>query len=44
LAVVGTPTLKLSSRFGEMLADERPYRYFGLFEDLPAALDWLSES
>ena len=44
LAVVRTPDLKLSSRFGEMLADERRYGYFGLFPDLAAALDWLSES
>ena len=43
LAVVRTPKLKLSSRFGEMLADERRYRHFDLFEDLPDALDWLSE-
>ena len=42
LAVVRTPSLKLSSRFGEMLADERRYGYFRLLEDLPAALDWLA--
>jgi hypothetical protein len=42
LAVVRTPRLKLSSRFGEMLSDEWRYGYFGLFDDLPAALDWLS--
>lgn len=41
LAVVRTPGLKLSRRFGEMLADERRYGYFGLVSDLPAALDWL---
>jgi hypothetical protein len=42
LAVVRTPGLTLSSRFGEMLSDEWRYGYFGLFDDLPAALDWLS--
>jgi hypothetical protein len=42
LAVVRKPGLKLSSRFEEMLSDEWRYRYFGLFGDLPAALDWLS--
>lgn len=41
LAVVRTPGLRLSSRFGEMLADEQRYGYFGLFESLDAALDWL---
>jgi hypothetical protein len=42
LAVVRMPGLRLSSRFGEMLADEQRYGYFGLFESLDAALDWLS--
>ena len=42
LAVVRKPELKLSSRFGEMLSDEWRYGYFGMFDDLPAALDWLS--
>ena len=42
LAVVRTPVLKLSSRFAEMLSDEWRYGYFGLLDDLPAALDWLS--
>jgi len=44
LAVVRTPAIKLSSRFGEMLSDERRYGYFGLFESFDAALDWLSEN
>jgi hypothetical protein len=42
LAVVRKPGLKLSSRFEEMLSDEWRYGYFGLFGDLPAALDWLA--
>ena len=42
LAVVRTPGLKLSSRFAEMLSDEWRYGYFGLFDDLPAALEWLN--
>ena len=41
LAVVRTPGLKLSSRFGEMLVDERRYGFFGLFENDAAALEWL---
>ena len=43
LAVVQTPGLKLSSRFGEMLADEKRYGYFGLFDSLDEAKDWLSK-
>ena len=42
LAVVRKPGLKLSSRFGEMLADERRYGYFGLFDSLDEAVEWLS--
>ena len=42
LAVVRTPELELSSRFGEMLTDERRYGYFGLFHSLDEAVDWLS--
>ncbi len=41
LGVVRTPGLQLSSRFGEMLADERRYGFFGLFDSLDEALDWL---
>lgn len=41
LAVVYKQGLKMSSRFEEMLLDEWRYGYFGLFGDLPAALDWL---
>lgn len=41
LAVICTPGLKLSSRFGEMLFDERRYGYFRLLNNLAAALDWL---
>ena len=41
LAVVLTPGLELSSRFGEMLADEKRYGYFGLFDSLDEGLDWL---
>ena len=41
LAVVRTPGLKPSSRFGEMLVDEWRYGYFGLFDTLEDALAWL---
>ena len=41
LGVVRTPGLELSSRFGEMLSDERRYGYFGLFDSVDEALDWL---
>lgn len=41
LAVVRTPTLRLSSRFGEMLADERHGPYFRLFEARRDATAWL---
>jgi len=42
LGVVRTAGLVLSSRFGEMLSDERRYGYFGLFDTLDEAMDWLS--
>ena len=42
LGVVRTPELALSSRFGEVLADERRYGYFGLLDSLDEALEWLS--
>jgi hypothetical protein len=41
LAIVRTPELRLSSRFGELLADERGDPYFGLFDDRAAAEAWL---
>jgi len=41
LAVVRTPTLRLSSRFGELLADESREPYFRLFDERSAAQDWL---
>lgn len=41
LAVVRTPNLKLSSRFGEMLADEMRGPYFRLFDERADAQAWL---
>jgi hypothetical protein len=41
LAVVRTPTLRPSSRFGELLAEENQGRYFRLFDERAAAQDWL---
>lgn len=42
LAVVYDPgAVKLSSRFGEMVDDERSGTHFGLFESRQAAVDWL---
>lgn len=41
LAVVRTPNLKLSSRFGEMLADEMRGPYFRLFDERAEAQAWL---
>lgn len=41
LAVVCTPSLRLSSRFGELLAEENRGPYFRLFDQRPAAQDWL---
>lgn len=42
LAVVCPPgSVVFSSRFGEMLADERRGTHFGVFEDRQAASDWL---
>jgi hypothetical protein len=34
-------SVQFSSRFGEMLADERRGRHFGLFETRQAAAEWL---
>ena len=42
LAVVWRPgTVRASSRFGEMVAEERQGRDFGLFETQGAAREWL---
>lgn len=44
LAVVCPPgSVVFSSRFGEMLADERRGMYFGVFENRQAASDWLGQ-
>lgn len=43
LAVVApTGSVTLSSRFGEMLAEERRGRFFGVFETREEALTWLA--
>jgi len=45
LAVVCPPgAASFSSRFGEMVAEERKGPYFGLFETRDAALSWLRGS
>lgn len=45
LAVVCPPGgVQLSSRFGEMVAEEQKGRYFGLFETRRAAREWLGQS
>jgi hypothetical protein len=45
LAVVcGPGSVRLSRRFGEMVAEERRGPYFGLFETRQAALEWLGSS
>jgi hypothetical protein len=41
LAVLHSPTLQLSSRFGEMLEDESRKPYFRLFDKRSSALEWL---
>ena len=41
LAIVRTPTLQLSRRFGELVADESRGPYFGLFDERSAAQGWL---
>lgn len=41
LAVVRTPGLYMSSRFGELLADEARGPYFRLFDERAAAEEWL---
>ena len=42
LAIVRTPEQRLSSRFGELLADEGRGSYFRLFGDRQAAVEWLA--
>ncbi len=42
LAVVRSPALQLSSRFGELLEEERRGPYFRLFDERAAAQRWLS--
>jgi hypothetical protein len=45
LALVCPPgSVKFSSRFGEMLADERRGKHFGLFETRQEAMEWLGQS
>jgi hypothetical protein len=45
LAVVARPgRIQASSRFGEMVAEERRGRHFGLFETRDAAREWLGRS
>ena len=45
LAVVCPPgTVRFSSRFGEMLAEERRGRFFGVFDTRDEALEWLATS
>jgi hypothetical protein len=41
LAIVRSPRLRLSSRFAELMADERPGSDFRLFDDRAAAEQWL---
>ena len=41
LAVVRSPALRLSSRFGELLTEEERGPYFRLFDERAAALAWL---
>ncbi len=41
LAIVGSPTLRLSRRFGELLAVEQSGSYFRLFDEQAAAQEWL---
>lgn len=44
LAVVCPPaSVQLSSRFGELLADEQRGTYFAMFETRQAAIDWLGQ-
>ena len=42
LAIVCSSSVRLSQRFGEMVAEERRGRNFGLFETKDSARQWLS--
>ncbi|KAB8145594.1 DUF4180 domain-containing protein [Chloroflexia bacterium SDU3-3] len=44
LAILRTPALRLSSRFGELLADEAEGSYFRLFDGREEALAWLAQT
>lgn len=44
LAIVSPPTLQLSRRFVELLADEQRGAYFRMFADRAAAQVWLGET
>ena len=41
LAIVRSPTLRLSRRFGELMADESRGSYFRLFDERADAQEWL---
>jgi hypothetical protein len=41
LTVARSPALRLSSRFGELLAEENDRPHFRIFDDRAAALEWL---
>jgi hypothetical protein len=41
LAIIRTPGLYMSSRFGELVADESRGPHFGLFDERAAAQEWL---
>jgi hypothetical protein len=41
LAVVHSPTRQLSRRFEELMIEENQMPHFRLFEDRPAAQEWL---
>jgi hypothetical protein len=41
LAVVRSPTLRLSRHFGELIADEQRGPYFRLFDERSVAQEWL---
>lgn len=41
LAIVRSPTLQLSLRFSELLADEQRGPYFRMFSERAAAQEWL---
>ena len=43
LAVIQTPALILSSRFVEILGEERRSGFFGLFKSRNEALEWLMQ-